>query len=160
MKQLESLVTEKTKANLMLKAFSATKVPLLFATGASVKSIDDSSCVIKIPFTKIVKNHLGSLYFGALAIGADACVGMLAAHKISLSGEKVSLVFKSFEVQFLKRAEGSTHFICDEGASIDQMISETLVTGERVNQKIQGRAEVQGETVAEFTLELSLKKKI
>lgn len=158
-KQLESYIPEKSKANLMLKAFSLTRVPLLFATGARVQKITDTECVIRIPFIKLVKNHLGSLYFGALAIGADACVGFLAAHKIHHSGEKISLVFKSFEAKFLKRAEGPTLFICDAGEKIDDLIAETLDTGERAHKKIKARAEVHGEVVAEFVLELSLKAK-
>lgn len=156
---LEAFIPEKVKANLMLKAFGITRIPLLFATGARVQNINDHSCKICIPFIRKVKNHLGSLYFGALAIGADACIGFLAAHKIYNSGERISLVFKSFEAKFFKRAEGPTLFICEEGESIDQMIEETLASGERVSRKINARAEVRNEVVAQFVLELSLKKK-
>ena len=158
-KQLESLLTETTKANLMLKAFSLTKVPLLFATGAKVKSINDKQCIIKIPFKKKVKNHLGSLYFGALAIGADACIGLLANNKIFERKVKVSLVFKSFEAQFLKRAEGPTLFICEQGEIISEMIDETLRSRERVTQDIEAYAMVQNEKVATFKLGLSLKSR-
>lgn len=158
-KQLESLISEKTKSNLALKAFGFAKVPLLFATGARVTEITGTTCKIRIPFLKIVKNHLGSVYFGALAIGADACIGFLAFHKIRKREEKISLIFKSFEAQFLKRAVGPTDFICDAGEEIDQLISQTIESGERVHKKIKARAEVKGEIVAEFTLELSLKLK-
>jgi hypothetical protein len=99
------------------------------------------------------------LYFGALAIGADACVGLLAAHKIYHSHEKVSLVFKSFDAQFLKRADGPTDFICDEGASIDELLETVLASHQRQHRKITARAEVRGKVVAEFHLELSLKLK-
>ncbi len=159
-KQLESYLSDRTKTNMMLKAFSAMKVPLLFATGARVQRIDDQQCVIRIPFFKFVKNHLGSLYFGALAIGADACVGMLAVHKIYQRDENISLVFKSFSAQFLKRAVGPTDFVCDEGDKIDALIEAAIASGERVHKKISARAVTHGETVAEFTLELSLKKKL
>lgn len=151
------MISKKTKANLILKAFSLTKVPLLFLTGAKVKEINSQSCTVQMPFKKLVKNHLGSVYFGALAIGADACVGFLAADKIYDSKKNVNLVFKSFRAQFLKRAVGPVLFICDEGPLIDEMLQETLRTGERVNRMIPARAEVQNEIVAEFELELSLK---
>lgn len=156
-KQLETLLPDSTKANLMLKAFGLLKVPLLFATRAHVVDIDDHSCSIKMPFSKVVKNHLGSVYFGALAIGADAAVGLLASHKIYKLNRKISLVFKSFEAQFLKRAEGPTTFICEEGLLIDQMITDTLASGERVSKVINAYALTNGERVAEFKLELSLK---
>ncbi len=152
-------VPEKTKANLMLKAFGLGKVPLLFITGASVESIDNNHCNIRMPFTKIVKNHLGSLYFGALAIGADSCVGLLAAYQIEKENEKISLVFKSFQSQFLKRAVGPTEFQCHEGEKIAELIKKCLQTGERHHDLIKAQALCQGEVVAEFQLELSLKKK-
>lgn len=158
-KQLESLLTETTRANLMLKGFSLTKVPLLFITGAKVQTIDDTHCVIKMPFSKIVKNHLGSLYFGALSIGADACVGLLANYKIRKRHQKMSLVFKSFDAKFLKRAEGPTLFICDQGHIIDQMIQQTLTSGQRITKNIEAYAMVGDEKVAHFKLGLSLKSK-
>ena len=57
--QLNSYVSEyvpdKIKANLMLKAFGITKVPLIFATGAHVKEISDSVCKVEIPFRHVKK---------------------------------------------------------------------------------------------------------
>lgn len=157
--QIEALIPENIKANLMLKAFGLTKVPLLFATGAKVTSIDDTSCVVRIPFIKIIKNHLGSMYFGALAIGADACIGILAAHKIYHSGENISLVFKSFKADFIKRPIGPTEFVCEEGSAIDELIAETLEKKERCHRIIKAVAKTNNEVVAEFELELSLKAK-
>jgi acyl-coenzyme A thioesterase PaaI-like protein len=157
LKTFLSAVPEKTKVNLMLKAFGLTRVPLLFATGARVVEISEESCIVRIPFTKIVKNHLGSMYFGTLAIGADACIGLLAANKIYNQDTKISFVFKSFEAQFLKRAMGPTDFVCDQGPEIDQLIEEAISTQERVHKKLKAHALCQNETVAEFVLELSLK---
>jgi len=159
MKQLDSLISPVTKANVLLKAFGFSKVPLLFLCGTKVIQIDSQICQIEIPFRRIVKNHLGSLYFGALAIGADACVGLLATHKIMEQKQNISLVFKSFQAEFLKRAEGPTQFVCSQGQEMDKMIQETLLTGQRVHQKFQARAICQDELVAEFVLELSLKQK-
>ena len=158
-KQLESLIPENTKANLLLKAFAVTKVPLIFATGAKITNVSDESCTVRMPFLKIIKNHLGSVYFGALTIGADVCVGFLAAYKINKSNKNISIVFKTFQAQFLKRAVGPTEFICDEGNKIDKLIEKVITTNERVHKKIKARAVTNGETVAEFTLELSLKMK-
>ncbi len=157
--QLDAYLPEKTKANLLLKAFSLGKVPLLFLTGASIQSIDVNHCQIKMPFNKLIKNHLGSVYFGALAIGADACVGFLAAYQIEKTQRPISLVFKSFEAQFLKRAEGPTIFSCDQGERINELIQKCMKTGERHHDKIAAKAMCRGEIVAEFQLELSLKIK-
>jgi acyl-coenzyme A thioesterase PaaI-like protein len=158
-KQLESLLPNVTKANLMLKAFSLTKVPLLFLTGCKVIEMNKTTCKLKMPFKKIVKNHLGSVYFGALSIGADACIGTLATQKIYESNHKINLIFKSFNAQFLKRAMGSTIFICEEGLEIESMVEKAISSKERVNQVITAFAVVGDEKVAEFKLELSLKLK-
>ena len=66
---------------------------------------------------------------------------------------------KSFNAEFLKRAVGKTTFICEEGDVIDQMIQDVLEKNERVTQVINAYAITQGEKVAEFQLELSLKQK-
>lgn len=157
-KQIDKYLQPQWKANLMLKAFSITKVPLLFLSGARVKSLDENSCHIVIPFIKINKNHWGTLYFGALAMGADACIGLLAMDKIQKSKFKISLVFKSFEAQFHKRPNGETLFICDQGPLIDELITKTISSSERQNQSILAYAVVGNEKVADFRLELSLKK--
>ena len=157
--QLNSFVSDNLKATLLLRAFGVAKVPLLFLCSPKVIKINDQSCAIEMPYRKIIKNHLGSVYFGALAIGADACVGLLSIDKIHKSGKKVNLIFKSFHAEFLKRAEGPVVFQCDHGPLIQEMIDETLQSGERVNQVIPAYALVHEEPVAQFELELSLKLK-
>lgn len=156
---ISDMIPKNLKATVLMQSFGLLKVPLLFATSPRVKTLDDTTCEVEIPFSKIVKNHLGSMYFGALAIGADTCVGMLAMDKIQKSGEKISLIFKNFNADFLKRAEGKTVFICHEGERIQQMIASCISSGDRISEPIQAIAQVNGETVATFTLTLSLKKK-
>lgn len=142
-----------------MRAFGLTKVPLLFLCSPKILRLDDNVCDVVIPFRKIVKNHLGSVYFGALAIGADTCIGMLAFDKIQKRDKRISLVFKDFKAQFIKRAEGHTHFVCEAGHLIDELIDEVLRTGERAHKTIPAKAFVLGELVAEFELTLSLKVK-
>lgn len=144
---------------MQMRAFGITKVPLLFLTSPKVIRLDDKTCEVLIPLRKIVKNHIGSMYFGALAIGADTCVGYLAFAKIKNSQKNIQLVFKDFKANFIKRSEADTYFICDEGSLIAETIEKALSTGERVNQTIKARAEAKGERVADFELTLSLKLK-
>ncbi len=142
-----------------MRGFGLTKVPLLFMCSPRIVKLDENVCEVLIPFRKIVKNHVGSMYFGAMAIGADTCVGMHAVDQIAQSGKKIGFIFKDFKAQFLKRAEGDALFICEEGAQVQALIQEVLRTGERAHKSIKARAEVRGEIVAEFELTLSLKVK-
>jgi acyl-coenzyme A thioesterase PaaI-like protein len=156
---ITDFISENTKKTWLMRAFGLTKVPLLFICSPKILRLDNKVCEVLIPFRKIVKNHLGSVYFGALSIGADTCVGMLAYDKIQKSEKDISLVFKDFKANFIKRAEGDTHFICEAGDLIQQLIDEVLQTGLRAHRTIPAQAFVRGELVAEFELTLSLKVK-
>ncbi|MEF1230255.1 DUF4442 domain-containing protein, partial [Vibrio fortis] len=88
--------------------------------------------------------------------------GFLAMSKSQQQGEKISLAFKGVNGQFLKRPEGDVHFTCRDGALINNMLAETMKTGERVNQPVTIVATCPtlhgDEPMAEFTLTLSIKK--
>ncbi len=157
--RITSLISDTTKKTWLMRGFGLTKVPLLFMCAPRIVRLDDDVCEVLIPFRKIVKNHVGSMYFGAMAIGADTCVGMHAVNKIAQSKKNIGFIFKDFKSQFLKRAEGDTLFVCEEGKAVQELIDEVLRTGERAHKLITARAMVRGEVVAEFELTLSLKAK-
>lgn len=150
------------KETLFLKVFSFAKIPLLFAAGPRIVSLDDDSCVIALPFKRGNRNHLGSMYFGALCIGADAAGGLIAAKLLrELKSGTGSLIFKDFKAEFLKRAEGETFFTCSNGAEIKQAVDRAWSSGERVQLPVPVTATVPSksgdEPVARFVLTLSLK---
>jgi acyl-coenzyme A thioesterase PaaI-like protein len=151
------------RQNLYLKLFGLFKVPLISWVGARVVEMDERRCVIRIPLERRTKNHLGSLYFGVLAVGADVAGGLMAADRIRRSGQPINLVFKDFKAEFHKRPEGATYFTCEDGEAIGAMIDETLRTGERVHRTVRVVATVPdklgAEPVATFDLTLSLKHK-
>src|ERR1700745_2532097 len=101
------------KETIFLRAFAAYKIPLLFFVNPSVLKMTEEEVVISIPFSKRNKNHLGSMYFGALCIGADVAGGIIAARALQkVKNGKGSLIFKDFKANFLKRPEGKTLFTC------------------------------------------------
>lgn len=148
-------------ANLMLKTFAWTKVPMIFRTGLQVVELDDEGCVVRIPFRKRNRNHLGSLYFGVLIVGADVAGGMPAFRMAQASGHKISFAFKDVSARFLKRAEAETLFTCRDGAVIRDALAEAVRTGERVNRGVHVTATTPScfgnEPVAEFDLTLSIR---
>ena len=78
------------------------KIPLIFFCRPKIISISDSKIIIRIKLKRRTKNHLGSMYFGALAVGADLTGGYLALHHMQKSSKKVKLIFKDFHADFLK----------------------------------------------------------
>lgn len=144
-----------------LRFFGLTKIPLLFYVRPRVIRLEPSSCEVMIPLTRRTKNHLGSMYFGALCIGADCAGGALAMLTIRKNKVPVSLSFKDFKAQFLKLAKSDVHFVCRNGDEILRQLETTLKTGERINQTVRVTAttpQISGdEPVALFDLTLSLK---
>lgn len=152
-----------TKANLYLNAFGFFKVPFIWLARPKILHLDSQRVEVKIPLKRRAKNHLNSMYFGVLAVGADVAGGFMAMSKAQESGKQVSLAFKAVEGQFLKRPEADVHFICEDGGVIDEMLEQTFSSGERVNQKVKITATCPSlhgsEPMAEFYLTLSLKQK-
>ena len=102
------------------------------------------------------------MYFGALCAGADCAAGAFAMHLIRQQPHNISLIFKDFEAQFLKRAEGDVHFCCRQGKEIAELVTQAATSGERVERQFEVIATVPSlsdEPVARFKLTLSLKKR-
>lgn len=151
-----SVSLRRIKWNLFL--LGLFKIPLLFYVSPEIIEISPDSCIIKIKLRRRTKNHLNSMYFGAMAVGADVAVGLHAFYLSELKKAKISLAFKSFNAEFLKRAESDVNFICEEGNKIIKMIEESKIEGKRVNEMIDVQAiNSSNEMVAKFTMELSLK---
>lgn len=122
------------------------------------------SCLLRIPLRRRTRNHLGGMYLGAYAVGADLACGFLAFFQIQQKKLKVSLAFKSLHCDFERRAESDVYFSCEAGERIEALITESERTGERVNEPIPVEAYVvntsgEKEVVAQITIELSLKIK-
>lgn len=162
MSWLPKLITEKTRETLALRLFGLTKIPLLFYVGVSVTELSPERMVVRIPLRRRTRNHLGSMYFGALCIGADCAPGAYAMYLIKQQPARISMVFKEFQAEFLKRAEGDVHFICDQGKEIAELVAQAAASEERVERQVEVVATVPSlsdEPVARFKLTLSLKKR-
>lgn len=149
------------KNTIFLRLFGLAKIPMLFVSNPEVVKMTPEETIIKIPLNFMTKNHLGSMYFGVLAMGADCAGGFMAMSLIRQSKKKVSLLFKDFSAQFLKRAEGDVYFICKEGKKISTQVKEAIKKKSRINRTLHIIAttpDVSGdEPVAKFDLTLSIK---
>jgi len=157
------LFNDKTRETLSLRWFGLTKIPVLFYFGVSVTEISKERMVVRIPLRRRTKNHLGSMYFGALCAGADCAAGAFAMHLIKQQPKHVSLVFKDFSAEFLKRAEGDVDFCCNQGKEIAELVAQAVASDERVERQLDVIATVPSlgdEAVARFKLTLSLKKRL
>ena len=88
----------------------------------------------------------------------------MAYRLIEKSGKPVSLVFKDFQAEFLKRAEGDVVFTCTQGREIREFVDRVVASSERQEMTVNVDARVPRskspeEVVARFKLTLSLKNR-
>ncbi|GCD77220.1 hypothetical protein JCM31826_07020 [Thermaurantimonas aggregans] len=140
------------------------KIPLIGICRPRLLEMTNEKIVVRLPLYFFTKNHYGSMYFGAQAVGADLAAGYLGyalCHELNLDS---GLVFKDFKANFLKRPESDVYFVCTQGEAIRLQVAESLSTGSRVTRDVIVDAFTQygtpqQELVSTFTLGISLKVK-
>lgn len=153
---------ETLRDTVFLRLFALWNVPLIAFVRPRILEVNSESLRMLIPLRRRTKNHLGSMYFGSLMIGADVAAAYYAVKLISQSREKIDFVFKSSEGRFLKRPTADVVFICNQGQDIQRLVDRAIATGERVDTELTVFATVPSlspEVVAEMTMVLSLKKR-
>ena len=144
----------------MIKLFGFTKVAMIYYCSPKVIEFNDQLLEIKIPLNRRTRNHIKTMYFGALAVGADVTGGFLALPAIQKSKRKINLLFKDFNAKFLRRAEADVHFICKDGIAVNNLVQKAIDTKERQNYTLKIIAKtptISNDIVAEFDLTLSIK---
>ena len=91
---LTELYPSFVRTTAFLKIFGLTRVRMIWWVGARVEAMDDESVAIRVPLTRRTRGHLGSMYFGALAVGADVAGGMLAVQRIYGNRLPINFIFK------------------------------------------------------------------
>ena len=151
------------KANRRLWLFGLFKIPLIGFVRPRLLELSDEKMVVRIPLRRRTKNHLNSMYFGALAIGADLSGAFQAFHISEETNRKLSIVFKDFKADFISRPESDVYFVSNDGQRIREIINETIETKERVTRPIEINAFTNYPDnpvhVASFSLGLSVKDK-
>ena len=134
------------------------KIPLIGYVNPKLIEINDEIVKVKIRLRRRTKNHLNSMYFGSLAVGADIAGGIHVFYYSEIMGKKISFSFKGMKAEFLKRAESDVIFESNQGNLIKEGIEESIKSGERVNKTILVNAmDSNNEIVATFEMIASLK---
>lgn len=155
------------KINMFLRLYAWVKIPLIGFCSPKLVELTDTRLALKIPLGYRTRNHLKSMYFGALAIGAEMSIVLIAVLKIKehtdAGGDRIDFVFKDFKIDFIKRPDGDVHFISDDIKTVVAQIAEAKDSLDRINKTMKGYAVVPSinpnERVAEFELTLSVKRR-
>jgi acyl-coenzyme A thioesterase PaaI-like protein len=134
------------------------KIPMMNFVRPQLLEIDEEKVKLKIRLRRRTKNHLNSMYFAALAVGADVAGGIQVFYFAEKHNKKVSFAFKGMNAQFLKRAESDTIFESNQGHVVAAAVKKSMESGERINDTIDVIAKnTNGEIVATFEMGISLK---
>jgi len=148
------------KYAMMLRLMGIFRIPMIGYVSPRLVQIDDEHVIVRIRLRRRTKNHLKSMYFGALAVGADVTAGLHAFYFCDELNVRPSFAFKGMKAEFLKRAETDVEFSCDEGAIIREQVLKAIQTNERQNHWVKVTAkDLNGEVVALFEMEISVKIK-
>ena len=148
------------KMRWMLFLLGLLKIPIVSFMRPRLISIYDETVRVKIKLRRRTKNHLKSMYFGALAVGADIAGGIHVFYFAEKASYNLTFAFKGLKADFIKRAESDILFESTEGLLVKQAIELSKSSGERVNQTIHVKAIDQNqEVVATFEMIVSVKCK-
>ncbi len=149
-----------SKMNWLLFLLSRFKIPMIGYVRPKLLLLNDEKVEVKIRLRRRSKNHLNSMYFGALAIGADVAAGIHTFYFSEKLGKKVSFAFKGMNAEFIKRAESDIIFKCNEGDLIHKAILKSDLEKVRINQTVLVNAvDSNNEVVAKFDMIVSVKVK-
>lgn len=146
------------KITAFVHLYGLLKIPLVLFVSPRIVEFDSQRMVLKIPLNYRTKNHLNSMYFGALGIGAELSIAAAAVVAITESKQKIDFVFKDYKADYLKRADGHVHFICEQIADVQALIEESKTNPNRIEKKLKGYAVVPKVSATEpvMTYELTL----
>jgi hypothetical protein len=154
---------EHLKMTAILRGYGVLLNPLVAIVSPTVVEFGEKRTVIKVPLNYLTRNHLGTMYFGAINIGAELSIAAVAFLKIKESGLPVDFIFKDFSAKYLKRAEGDVHFIFEQNNVVAEQLSVAGASDERVNRTLTAYAIVpsqnKDEVIAEFVLTLSMRRR-
>lgn len=155
------------KINAVLQVVTLFKIPLLGFMKPRVIELSEERCIVRIGLNYVTRNHLRSMYFGALAMGAEVSIGLKVFEKIQLHKAPVNFVFKDFDCRFHRRAQTDIDFCFLHIAEVEKLIADAISSGQRVEKRFEGFAVEKGkdpsqikdeEKIMSYGLTLSVKK--
>ncbi len=123
--------------------------------------------IVRVKLNYVTRNHLGSMYFGALAMGAELSIGVKVFEKIQIQKAPVNFIFKDFDCRFHRRAQTDIDFCFLNIKGVEALIAEAAQSGQRVEGRFEGFAVEKGkdpariseeEKIMSYGLTLSVKK--
>ena len=85
------------KITTLINAYCAVNIPLLAFITPRVVELNDSRAVVRVRLDRRSRNHLGVMYFGALAMGSELSIALKALTAIHGSGKKIDFIAQEMQ---------------------------------------------------------------
>ena len=130
-----------------------------FIAGIRVRELNESDCLVTVPYNYINKNPFNSMYFAVQAMAAELSTGCLVL--LHTEGRNISTLVTCLDSKYYKKASSIVKFTCLDGDNISKEIlklSKHNVYGSCVlNAK---GYDIYGDCVSEFNIMWSFKKRL
>ena len=152
------------KINRQLWLLGMFKIRMLGYVGPKVVEISKEKVILKIKLSRRSRNHLGSMYLGALVVGADLVAGLPYAYLATENKVKFSLAFKNLSSQYHRRPDSDVFFEVKDLSIFENLLEQGIASKERITKDIAVKAFVhygkpEEVHVADFVMGLSVKVK-
>jgi Domain of unknown function (DUF4442) len=145
----------------MIRLFCLLRIPLLAFCWPKIERIDSQVAEVSLPLNFLTRNHVRSMYFGALAMGAELSTAIRLLQRMKNEKLPLGFIFKDASFEFLKRAESHVVFHIEQVSAVDDLIKTALASEARVDKTISGWAYSRknpNEILMKYSVTLSIKK--
>lgn len=106
-----------------------SKLPSAWFWGMQVKSVNQDTGIVNLPYNWFSKNPFHSIYFAAQTGAAELSTGLLGIIAIE-DKPPMSMLITRVEGEFVKKANSLTTFTCNDGVKIRETIELAITSGE------------------------------
>lgn len=111
-------------ANLLLGRVVRALIPLTAGMGLHVKHNEPGRTVLGMPLRRRTRNHVGSIYFGALASLAEITMGLLVFTRYPPG--PYGVLVKRAELDFLAKAKSDLTAVCQPDDTVFEELNQQL----------------------------------
>jgi acyl-coenzyme A thioesterase PaaI-like protein len=145
-------------ANLVMTVALPRIIPMTSGLGIRVEEVSDTRSRSRLPLTRRTRNHVGSIYFGALMTVMEVTMGMLVFRHFPMGPYKA--LVNRVETDFRAKARGAVYAVCEPPADVLASLREALrQSGDKAQAWVPVRLEAgDGTLVAEARFLVALKR--
>ncbi|HYO51931.1 DUF4442 domain-containing protein [Archangium sp.] len=111
-------------ANLVMTMALPRIIPMTSGLGIRVEEVSETRSRSRLPLKRRTRNHVGSIYFGAMMTAMEVTMGMLVFRHFPMGPYKA--LVNRVETDFRAKAKGTVYAVCEPPAEVLASFRESL----------------------------------